>query len=99
PTTTYPLSLHDALPILVADGLIQPGQVAEEEADRLLVRPGDRLMDGQRLLIELCRRLALARHPVQLGQGDERRREVRVIGSAVLDRKSTRLNSSHVSIS
>src|SRR5438309_8940098 len=84
PATSYPLSLHDALPIfgLGPDEREQGGAVDVE----LFVRAGDRHALQRRLAVE---------------RGD-RGPDVDVDAGVRLDsvdRKSTRLNSSHSSIS
>src|SRR5690606_41956544 len=93
--TLYPLSLHDALPILVgveqtlhiAD---QPVQAAEDPATRQVERGGV----GHRLRhVPVHVRPHEARHLPDLVP------EVAAIFDPALDRKSTRLNSSHVKIS
>src|SRR5699024_12485029 len=88
PTEPYPLSLHDALPIL------RRVLRALRHADR--DRPGGPLA-SQRLLAEAIRHrtnltVSGASGPLVAALDDVR-------ALADLDRKSTRLNSSHVSIS
>src|SRR5690606_39960966 len=84
---TYPLSLHDALPNLEeSQAAAAVGQIALAGAwSDELSRCG--LKSGQVLLT--------------LGDTEERRRylNARATISTLLDRKSTRLNSSHVKIS
>src|SRR5438128_5550553 len=76
PTEIYTLSLHDALPILIA------------------FQPRDDVGPGLRLRIDAPRDLGHLR--VRLFEDLLAHRED---GIGVLDRKSTRLNSSHGSIS
>src|SRR5438067_10742523 len=85
-TAIYPLSLHDALPIC---------QVILVERDKLVPRLGSRgrlPVEVVPFALPLCRRRLAA-----LGLGPA----LRTAGERpfVTDRKSTRLNSSHVSIS
>src|SRR5699024_12878948 len=90
PPHTYTLSLHDALPILL------PGdQIARVEGRGGLAGGGDLLRRHHRV--------------ARVGRGDERQLHHAVGDGAAMagaapafaegDRKSTRLNSSHVSIS
>src|SRR5438067_6376529 len=78
PTGSYPLSLHDALPILGFDAgvVLRHARAAEER--RLAVVAGAR---------------------VDLHSDSSCRIRSLTTISAMSDRKSTRLNSSHVSIS
>src|SRR5207248_9063717 len=97
-TSTSPLSLHDALPIfLLDDDRVDCANFAREVVDaveqrknRLLVRRGDvaaaqtQSGDAAYRCFELLRR---------------HRKEHIASRNAVVDRKSTRLNSSHRTIS
>src|SRR5690606_41959288 len=83
-TAISSLSLHDALPISR-----QPQVLGQRTAQWQVSRP---VCIGQ----EFGRRLAPA-PPLQ--PGPHRAREQRHVGHAWQDRKSTRLNSSHVKIS
>src|SRR5690606_41832850 len=79
----YTLSLHDALPIFLEEVLVQPQEVAEKVVGR----------GAAHVLQELVE--VLLRHLVPAILGKPRGRA----GAGALDRKSTRLNSSHVKIS
>src|SRR5690606_41863811 len=84
-----PLSLHDALPIFIGDSLqfVVAGI-------RVSVRMKEKVVDAVELLAVYLSVGGQFQHPVQA--------DGRVIGSLLLadqDRKSTRLNSSHVKIS
>src|SRR5207253_11158943 len=92
PTPTYPLSLHDALPIY-------PGRaqaVAQGDEDPLR-RP------FQQLEVELLQPRPEPDRPLgrpDLGRDDDRLPRYHAGGAGpAKDRKSTRLNSSHVAIS
>src|SRR5207249_11652732 len=95
PPQTYTLSLHDALPILAAQHL-------DPAARRRQRDPGPRLQRTH-APVDLLR----VKAPVQLAvlaAQPRRHRRPRVIllgrrDPIEVDRKSTRLNSSHVSIS
>src|SRR5207249_10658807 len=80
---TYPLSLHDALPILLEPAGDHRHPEVEEVAAEVRERDARRLADGR----------VVGRQ--EAGEVDV---EVR-LQRGPLDRKSTRLNSSHVSIS
>src|SRR5207249_10940651 len=99
PTPLYTLSLHDALPILAGSGL------AADRADRdrtavaglaqgLAVAAGDDLPGLPTAAARLVVDRVLAHAPMAQRQPVEGPR-----GDLLVDRKSTRLNSSHVSIS
>src|SRR5699024_12659201 len=78
---TYPLSLHDALPILLPADLVELRQGAvRADRHRIVDHPRFRPLD----VVHLLRLVLLGQVPVD---------------DAQTDRKSTRLNSSHVSIS
>src|SRR5690606_40113617 len=91
PPDTYPLSLHDALPIWRRDA------AGREEHHRQLAVAGhfgDQVVGRLQLLrrdIELVLRQAL--------QPADRLADLPHVRGGVRDRKSTRLNSSHVKIS
>src|SRR5207249_10364146 len=94
----YTLSLHDALPIFLsmlpamAGGTLAAGPAANEaafELDRIEWTDGERIEVEGRWLGVRGRRFVRPTLTLR-GPGGERR---------MLDRKSTRLNSSHVSIS
>src|SRR5690606_41536472 len=92
PADLYPLSLHDALPILSVRDALEIAQ--ERELDLVEVAPNAqppvcRLMDYGKYLYEKQNRERESRK----AQKQIEIKEVR------LDRKSTRLNSSHVKIS
>src|SRR5690606_41593072 len=92
-TQTYPLSLHDALPILsprLPDGVIlagDSGSVAAWYALHLQLRPG--------MLASLSGTLATMGSAVPYALAAKLAHPER----PVIDRKSTRLNSSHVKTS
>src|SRR5262245_63447678 len=81
-TATYPLSLHDALPIL------ERRTDAASHFEQTGAAGRDRHRAGQRAAAALLR--GQPRHQLLAREPLERRRE---------DRKSTRLNSSHLGIS
>src|SRR5690606_40593852 len=84
PTSIYPLSLHDALPIfLVAIGSLS----YEEIADICGIALGT-------VKSRICRARAMLSHVLNSGQLPDFRHNF-----VLRDRKSTRLNSSHVKIS
>src|SRR5205807_5868376 len=90
PTASSTLSLHDALPISVAERLMMPVSSAGTDA------AGESL-ESRTTLTPEAESAAVARAFVTetlLLWGAER-----VLESATLDRKSTRLNSSHLVIS
>src|SRR5207249_11360819 len=93
PTATSPLSLHDALPISQhRAAAAAPGRLghAAGPADRARAAGGayGRAADGTHPATPVAR--ALRSHAARRSEG---------AGRARVDRKSTRLNSSHVSIS
>src|SRR5690349_22390590 len=83
PTVTSPLSLHDALPISRRRRLAQLGLEVEVAEDA--VEDRERRADVDHVVEQLADRPEEPR--LQRREGDDR------------DRKSTRLNSSHVEIS
>src|SRR5207245_10075260 len=91
----YTLSLHDALPILLADGAVSP-LGADARRDQI-AQPGQ----------PLKRRFMRPHRDTQPGDLDQPARDQRGLGVVPRrqpikdagDRKSTRLNSSHGSIS
>src|SRR5205814_9430320 len=89
-TRPYPLSLHDALPIFLRGiGLIVPGAGIQHRHHGI-----------SGTLEQTCRRVEgglgqLVDKAVELGSGHTPNRTI----GEVLDRKSTRLNSSHLGIS
>src|SRR5690606_41457344 len=85
PTESYALSLHDALPIFVDD-------VAGVH-DRV-----DRVLQGADVAHHPADALGAVLTAVQMGVADMGENEHRSSGGRI-DRKSTRLNSSHVKIS
>src|SRR5205814_2460567 len=95
PSTPYPLSLHDALPISLGDLHRRLG------SERLHVdHAGAEFLVGRELLPEP----EVVRAAVGILEHDLRNREVAQRGIDVAevahrDRKSTRLNSSHLGIS
>src|SRR5207249_7118721 len=84
PSYIYTLSLHDALPILILQEHAHGGL-----AD-VVVNRRHLLFDARHGALDQCHDVGLHRHPQLAGRG------ARPAGG---DRKSTRLNSSHVSIS
>src|SRR5205085_7520895 len=93
-TTIYTLSLHDALPIFDLGDLVPVHPEHPVHVLLVLAVAGERTHACSR---SAGRRVGVARHQ----RGDGRRPRptlVRVVGQA-LDRKSTRLNSSHSQIS
>src|SRR5690606_41866468 len=99
PSELAPLSLHDALPICaLADEILLQLEllvglgVHEHKRVALLVEKGEVLL----LEPDLLHRLGGAEALVELGAVDEVLQFDLVVGA---DRKSTRLNSSHVKIS
>src|SRR5690606_41532841 len=89
PTAMFPLSLHDALPICDMDAMFE------------LIRQGDVLLhhpyDGFTPVLELIRQAA--EDPDVLAIKQTLYRTGRESPIVEQDRKSTRLNSSHVKIS
>src|SRR5690606_41623509 len=88
-TQISPLSLHDALPILTASA--QSGGEAERELDRTIL-PIPEPTPPKYTELDVRQTKPPARFQVKAPQGAPN-----VI--IILDRKSTRLNSSHVKIS
>src|SRR5690606_40145925 len=91
PTASCPLSLHDALPISEVEVRPTKGQI-----DDLAAEIREREAKGERVLVTtLTKRMAedLTDYLQQIGI------RVRYMHSDIEDRKSTRLNSSHVKIS
>src|SRR5690606_41928636 len=89
PPELYPLSLYDALPISAKDA---PGEQLEAGIGPLIgIAHGLALLDDGDQPVEPRVRL-LHGNTAPLKFGNE-------VGLAALDRKSTRLNSSHVKIS
>src|SRR5262245_56107763 len=92
---TRPLSLHDALPIssdvvgglALAFGALSVAEAAIDSIDRRHRRPPDRSRG---------READLGEDPVAVASG---RMDLDLVAHAGLDRKSTRLNSSHLGIS
>src|SRR5207253_10335772 len=98
PTAFYTLSLHDALPIYAREGFELPEAVDLIVADlsfislRLALPPSFRHLDPGGAIVALVKpQFEAGREAVERG-GIVRDRGAR-------DRKSTRLNSSHVAIS
>src|SRR5207248_9285503 len=83
PTEIYTLSLHDALPILT-----------EVVTRSLASDPADRFADAEAFAVALGGAAASAWGPVWMGESG-----ITVVASGPVDRKSTRLNSSHRTIS
>src|SRR5205807_6565888 len=96
PPETYPLSLHDALPIS-DDRRELAGRHAERQVAQRPARCGGRgfFVGG---LVRLGRRGRLGRDHLDRDR-DRRWESLREPGRADQDRKSTRLNSSHLVIS
>src|SRR5690606_41767549 len=91
----YPLSLHDALPILpLRQREVDHDHVRTthdlEQVERLARVARDRARD-----VDLLQRLTQPRDLAQLRADQQRRRRL-ASDRALEDRKSTRLNSSHV---
>src|SRR5690606_40909974 len=99
PPGSYPLSLHDALPISGAQrDQIEVAQILAHVAPER-GRPGDDAGisgDVARADHRHAQPLALAGEP---GADNVRRGQIAMERAAQQDRKSTRLNSSHVKIS
>src|SRR5205085_12186520 len=99
PTTALsPLSLHDALPISLVDGLVELGEDVARLArivfaPRLVVSASERVVDLRLVGDEIARGLELRDRTVVVAGVEEDPSEHEV------DRKSTRLNSSHSQIS
>src|SRR5690606_41369567 len=92
----YTLSLHDALPILQGAKTVQGGlHTAEFFEFHLVSRNGGLQVVDRRLKLSQLR-LGAVEPGLQLAV---RRFEVTELLAHALDRKSTRLNSSHVKIS
>src|SRR5690606_40916463 len=93
-TAIYALSLHDALPILPpakrAGGDPRPVPIAADLPRRVAKRP---------VPAKFQRRLDHRRQPVRGRPADPSVEPARGIARVRQDRKSTRLNSSHVKIS
>src|SRR5207248_7161854 len=87
------LSLHDALPIYA----VAPGVAREELHERVGAGVDDADAVAQRVGDQ--QRLAVGAHRVLDRQATEARRTGRARDRVVGDRKSTRLNSSHRTIS
>src|SRR5207249_11347584 len=90
------LSLHDALPISPHHD-VAVLDVGPEQAVGVAVPPGDEVVDLARHGVG--RRLAPAHRPSHHSLPSPTRRWIAASGIPTQDRKSTRLNSSHVSIS
>src|SRR5207245_3816629 len=82
----YPLSLPDALPIYLSD--LDPG----DADDRASLEPLD-------VIEARFERIAVPRKPAGAADGNDQQRGQRQRDHGHQDRKSTRLNSSHGSIS
>src|SRR5690606_40856205 len=97
PSTPYSLSLHDALPILGLLLLSRDGGVSRNH-DRHHTAQG---FDPQRERghVEQNHVLHIAREDPPLNRRTDRHDLIGVHAAVRLDRKSTRLNSSHVKIS
>src|SRR5207253_10440531 len=99
PAYVYTLSLHDALPICFGNPLLRVGYIKVfmdgtlgSKTAWMLDGSGVKITSGEELA-EIARRAAEAGFPLGVHAiGDRANREA-------LDRKSTRLNSSHVAIS
>src|SRR5699024_12085679 len=88
PTAPYPLSLHDALPILCGEEQHLPGHRPEHRGVRIVQVP-----------LEVVEGRPDPAPVAQLHEGAGMVVGEDLAGGALIDRKSTRLNSSHVSIS
>src|SRR5699024_12100883 len=89
PTPTfelYPLSLHDALPILLVPGGFSPDGLRGDKDD-LPAKFAAHFLENDKPVFSICHGPQLL---VDTGK---------LKGRTMTDRKSTRLNSSHVSIS
>src|SRR5690606_40296383 len=87
-----PLTLHDALPIF------GPHQIDRREAQgRQQLEGGEHGIDNVRVAVGLGASAAVA--AIEGGLGQEPRRVESRVAVVAEDRKSTRLNSSHVKIS
>src|SRR5207253_10224649 len=99
PPDIYPLSLHDALPILGTLSVRAPDKQRHFEATRMLERMAEPLaaisgIDAAKGLDQAWTLiLQNAAHDTACGSG------IDAVAEASRDRKSTRLNSSHVAIS
>src|SRR5439155_19204072 len=95
---TYTLSLHDALPILVA-GFADPTRPARALYFSKAIVPWGKGPHYEHIGLYAYRRVALERY-VSLPRGIlEQRERLEQLRALFEDRKSTRLNSSHVAIS
>src|SRR5439155_22823008 len=95
PPGFYPLSLHDALPI--SRGRVRRHEVVVMQVDSVGAQFGQ-LVNAARGRDRGPHRFA-ERIPARVADGPEAEREVVLRTGRVGDRKSTRLNSSHVAIS
>src|SRR5690242_21089157 len=94
PAPTYPLSLHDALPICL---LVRVGMAAHVDEQRGVVDGSTRVVVQAGVVGQAQRDQALAQHVLhRLAEAEVDPQRER---GDQLDRKSTRLNSSHMSIS
>src|SRR5207302_11415919 len=99
PTITPTLSLHDALPICQPPAPVGFLRVPERQYTSRIIKAGALLADTKALLTHwddsrsVAENLARARQENLFGKASRSRVE------EILDRKSTRLNSSHVKIS
>src|SRR5205814_9240976 len=88
PTTMHPLSLHDALPISMADVLSSANQIA-----------ADYYREQQLVASDHANRFARTLAAIDLANADVRPIRDLLAPDVTQDRKSTRLNSSHLGIS
>src|SRR5436309_12580543 len=92
-TVTYPLSLHDALPIFIREMATSNPRWG---AERLR---GELLKLGIRVCTRTVQRYKRRARPAAPGNVGRPSCGITSRGRATSDRKSTRLNSSHVKIS
>src|SRR5207253_10199468 len=96
PSDTSTLSLHDALPILAEGGSTITQQLAKENFvgdEPTVIRKAKELLYAVALEHRFTKDQLLERYLNQVYFGSQ------AYGVAAADRKSTRLNSSHVAIS
>src|SRR5207248_4798038 len=94
-TTTYPLSLHDALPILKSLLAGQSNPYSESELSTIAANCTEKENAAKKVEREMSKRLAAVAMQHRIGEVFD----AIVTGATDQDRKSTRLNSSHRTIS